>query len=176
MTRGAISLSSSSHLPAIVGSIRMKPVTLPPGRGKLATKPLPTGSTTFTKMMGTVLVCCFNAAVVGVLCETEVGLHRDEFLRESLYQFHVGPRPASVDPDVTALGPAELMESLAECGDEGLIFRVVLGHRHQHADPPNSARLLRARRERPRCRSAEHTEKFAPSHVANPRRRNGETL
>src|SRR6516164_8621163 len=40
-TRGAISLSSSSHLPAIVGSMLVKPVTLPPGREKLATKPLP---------------------------------------------------------------------------------------------------------------------------------------
>src|SRR6266566_6461457 len=30
-TRGAISLSSSSHLPDIVGSILVKPVTLPPG-------------------------------------------------------------------------------------------------------------------------------------------------
>jgi hypothetical protein len=53
LTRGAISLSSSNHFPAIVGSIRMKPVTLPPGRGKLATKSLPTGSTTFTKTIGT---------------------------------------------------------------------------------------------------------------------------
>src|SRR5438132_5737727 len=68
-TRGAISLSSSSHLPAIVGSILVKPVTLPPGRGKLATKPLPTGSETDTKMTGTVRVCCSSAAVVGVVCE-----------------------------------------------------------------------------------------------------------
>ena len=47
----------------------MKPVTLPPGREKLATKPLPTGSVTLTKMMGMVRVCCSNAAVLGVLCE-----------------------------------------------------------------------------------------------------------
>jgi hypothetical protein len=30
----------------------MKPVTLPPGRGKLATNPLPIGSETVAKMMG----------------------------------------------------------------------------------------------------------------------------
>src|SRR6516162_9323749 len=47
--RGAISLSNSTHFPAIVGSILVKPVTLPPGRGKLATKPLPTGSETVAK-------------------------------------------------------------------------------------------------------------------------------
>src|SRR5207248_5655230 len=69
LTRGAISLSSSSHLPDIVGSIKMKPVTLPPGCGKLATKPLPTGSVTFTKMIGILRVCCSSAAVAGVVCE-----------------------------------------------------------------------------------------------------------
>jgi hypothetical protein len=68
-TRGAISLSSSSSLPAIVGSETLKPVTLPPGRGKRATKPLPTGSETFAKMMGMVRVCCSSAVVVGVMCE-----------------------------------------------------------------------------------------------------------
>src|SRR5262252_1978719 len=63
-TRGATSLSSCSHLPAIVGSILVKPVTLPPGREKLATKPLPTGSETAAKTMGKVRVCCSSAAVV----------------------------------------------------------------------------------------------------------------
>jgi hypothetical protein len=58
------------RLPAIVGSILVKPVMLPPGRGKLATKPLPTGSETITKTMGMVRVCCCKLAVVGVLCET----------------------------------------------------------------------------------------------------------
>src|SRR5215207_2969266 len=38
------SLSSSNHLLTNVGSIETKPVTLPPGWEKLATKPLPTGS------------------------------------------------------------------------------------------------------------------------------------
>src|SRR5262249_45008939 len=47
----AISLSSSGHLPAMVGSILVKPVTLPPGRAKLVTKRLPSGSATIAKMM-----------------------------------------------------------------------------------------------------------------------------
>jgi hypothetical protein len=67
-TRGAISLSSSSHLPAIVGSIVTKPVTFPPGCGKLATKPLPIGSATSAKTMGMVRVSCNIVAVIGVLC------------------------------------------------------------------------------------------------------------
>src|SRR5712691_2591955 len=68
--RGSICLSKPSHLPAIVGSRLMKPVTLPPGRGKLATKPEPTGSTTFTKMIGMTRVCRSTVAVPGVFCVT----------------------------------------------------------------------------------------------------------
>ena len=74
-TRGAISLSSSSHLPAMVGSVKVKPVTLLPGRAKLATKPLPIGSATIAKTMGMVSVCCSSAVVVGVVLDkNDVGL------------------------------------------------------------------------------------------------------
>src|SRR5262249_1855656 len=52
-----------------VGSMLVKPVTLPPGSGKLATKPLPTGSETLTNTIGIVRVCCSSAAVVGVISE-----------------------------------------------------------------------------------------------------------
>src|SRR5215471_9642701 len=68
-TRGEISLSSSTHLPAIVGSVKIKPVTLPPGRAKLATKPLPIGSATIAKTMGMVSVCSSSAVVVGVVLD-----------------------------------------------------------------------------------------------------------
>ena len=46
VTRGAISLSSSSHLPHMPYSKEVKPVALPPGRARLSTKPAPTGSST----------------------------------------------------------------------------------------------------------------------------------
>src|SRR5262249_36015432 len=69
LTRGAISLSSSSHLPPSESSVVEKPVTLPPGRGKLATNPLPTGSATMAKTIGIVRVCCRSAVVVGVVFE-----------------------------------------------------------------------------------------------------------
>jgi len=62
--RGATSLSSSGHLLAIVGSMLVNPVTFPPGRGKLVTKPLPIGSETTAKTMGIVRVCCSNVVVV----------------------------------------------------------------------------------------------------------------
>src|SRR5215475_2749006 len=43
VTRGAISLSSSNHLPPMPYSKIVNPVALPPGRAKLSTKPPPTG-------------------------------------------------------------------------------------------------------------------------------------
>ena len=60
-------LEQFQPLAALVGSETLKPVTLPPGREKLATKPLPTGSATIAKTMGMVRVCCSSAAVVGVV-------------------------------------------------------------------------------------------------------------
>src|SRR6266550_8997357 len=81
-TDGAISLSSSTHLPTTVGSIMVKPVALPPGWGRLSTKPLPTGSATITKTIGTVRVCCSIDAVGGcVLRKDDVGPQCEEFLR-----------------------------------------------------------------------------------------------
>src|SRR4051794_7527732 len=62
-------LNSSSHLPAWEISTLVKPVTLPPGRAKLATKPLPIGSDTVAKRIGMVRVCCSKIAVSGVFCE-----------------------------------------------------------------------------------------------------------
>jgi len=57
--------------------------------------------------------------------KNKVWLQRDEFLRESLSRIRVTVcRPASVDPDVVALRPPELLESLPECGDEGPSFPV----------------------------------------------------
>ena len=132
-------MSNSSHFPAIVGCIVTKPVTFPPGCGKLATKPLPIGS-----------------------------VQRDEFFGELLDQRLVQRRPAIVDSDVAALRPPKLLESLPECGDEGLPFPVALGKPHQHTDPPHTVGLLRARRNRPRDRRANKREELAPSHSRPP--------
>ena len=53
---------------------------------------------------------------------------------------------------------------------------IVRGQRHEHADAPHPLGLLRARRQRPRCRAAEQTEKFAPLHLSNPRHLTNETI
>src|SRR6266511_1176784 len=61
--RGAICLSNSSHFALLPYSNRVKPVTLPPGRAKLATKPPPTGSVAVANTIGTVRGACTPAIV-----------------------------------------------------------------------------------------------------------------
>jgi hypothetical protein len=62
VTPGAISLSSSSHFPAMEYLKLVKPVALPPGRARLSTKPAPTGSATIVNTSGTVRVVNSNGA------------------------------------------------------------------------------------------------------------------
>ena len=66
LSPGAISESSSSHLPPSVASLRAKPVTFPPGRSSRSTRPLATGSPPLAKTIGIVRVSRWRAMVVGV--------------------------------------------------------------------------------------------------------------
>jgi hypothetical protein len=104
-------------------------------------------------------------AVKGEPIRDRQALQRNEFLRESLHRLHVGRRPASVDPDVAVLRPAELLERLAECSDPSLSFRVALGIGHQHANKPHQLGLLRSCRQRPRRRAADQREELASSWI-----------
>ena len=66
-TRGAISLSSSSHFSPLSNSPLVNPVILPPGLAKLATKPLTTGSLICTNTIGMVRVASRAASNAGWL-------------------------------------------------------------------------------------------------------------
>src|SRR6516164_5459379 len=63
---GRISLSIASHLPVTLASYSITPVILPPGRGRLATKPEPIGSATRANTIGIVRLSRCNAAMTGV--------------------------------------------------------------------------------------------------------------
>jgi hypothetical protein len=63
---GAISESSSSHLPPSEASLVAKPVTFPLGRSSRATTLLATGSLTFTKTIGIVRISRWTAVVAAV--------------------------------------------------------------------------------------------------------------
>ena len=67
---GVISFSNSSHFDEVPNSKSLKPVILPPGRARLSTSPLPTGSMIWTNTTGMVRVACRSAATTGVLLPT----------------------------------------------------------------------------------------------------------
>src|SRR6516165_4602644 len=100
----------------------------------------------------------------GAVRKNEIGLQRDQLLREPLHHLRVGPGPAGVDPYVAAFRPPELLERFPKCCDPGLCFRVDLGIAHQHADSPHSVGLLRARRKRPGHRAPDERDELAAAH------------
>ena len=57
------SFNSSNRLPLRSGEMELSPVTFPPGRARLATSPLPTGSLLLVMTMGIVVVARFTARV-----------------------------------------------------------------------------------------------------------------
>ena len=63
---GMTSRKSSSRLPARSVDWSDRPVTLPPGRARLATRPVPTGSPPSAKTIGMTDVACFAASDRGV--------------------------------------------------------------------------------------------------------------
>ena len=67
MTFGAISFMIAANLVKVDGSAFAKPVILPSGRARLATKPLKMGSVTLAKMIGSVRVACFSSFITKVL-------------------------------------------------------------------------------------------------------------
>src|SRR5262249_4521605 len=73
---------------------------------------------------------------------------------------------ARVNEQVAADPPSSFLQSLQESRQPGLVIGIVRGQGHQYADTPHPARLLRARRERPRrCRAAEQPDEVAPSQL-----------
>jgi hypothetical protein len=76
-----------------------------------------------------------------------------------------------VDPYVAALGPTQFLQSLTEGCDASLTFRIVRSGTYKHPDEPYPLRLLRARRERPRGRSAAEQRDEIAALIRSPRRR-----
>ena len=100
---------SSSRLPARSSPIVASPVVLPPGRAKLATKPVPTGSPAVANTIGITLVDCCNAMTAGVPDVTitfdlepgKLGRDLGETLGAPLH-------PTIIDRDRLPVDPAEL--------------------------------------------------------------------
>ena len=160
VTLGAISLSNSSHLPLKLYSNCMKPVTLPPGRAKLSTKPAPTGSGTTAKTCGMVRFAWSAIKLVTPEAKMTSGDERDQFHGHLAGVVNGARIPPKINSNVTAISPAPLLQGPPERRlARSLQFRIVLGLVHQHADAPHLIALLRARAARPRNGKRRRTAK-----------------
>src|SRR6516164_2718532 len=162
---GAISESSSSHLPPIEASQTAKPVVFPPGWLSAATRPLPTGSATPTMTIGIVCVSRWTATVAGVVFVTMMsGFKPTNSCASARVRLPSPPPHRKVYPHVAAIGPTQVRKRLRERGVAKLPLRIIFLEPHEHADAPYALRLLRPCRERPRRRAAEPRDKRAPFH------------
>src|SRR5262249_21783980 len=83
----------------------------------------------------------------------------------AVHQPKIAGGPAKLEAAVSAVDPAEFPQRSHKRRHAGLNFRVSLGPRHQHTDPPHSIGLLRACRERPQHRrAAKSGQQFPPFH------------
>ena len=102
---GAISESSSSHLPASVASKRAKPVTFPRGRSSrdgIAHVRKDDRDRPRRPQGG-------NA-----VCQDDVGLQADQLLRERSHPINVTAGPTKVHPHVVAIRPTQARRRLRE--------------------------------------------------------------
>ena len=91
------------------------PVIFPPGRARLATNPVATGSTTATMTMGEGLGCLLGCLGSG-RCHRKDGLHpqTDQFSRKVGEPIILPLRKSGLNDDVLALHVAELAQPLPE--------------------------------------------------------------
>src|SRR6516164_2203867 len=148
---GAISVSSSSHLPPSVGSRKAKPVMFPPGWLTRATRPLRTGSPTAAKTdRDRPRLPLEGNGRRGRLCQDDVRLQADQLVRERPYPIDVIAAPTDVHPHVAAFGPTQARERLRERREDSVRQRIVfVPPSYENADAPHPLALLRPRRERP---------------------------
>src|SRR5580693_8064119 len=104
---GTTSRKSSTRLPARSDCWTDRPVMLPPGRARLATRPPPTGSVDIGKTMGMTAVACFTVGTASPYVNNDVDLEPYELGRD--FGDAPGPslRPAILDRDGATLDPAQ---------------------------------------------------------------------
>jgi hypothetical protein len=165
---GTISRRSSIRLPARSAVWFVRPVALPPGRARLATRPLATGFPAIGKTIGMADVACFAAMTAGVPCVTMMStLSLTELSHELGEAFVASLRPAILDRDITTFRPAEFAQSLHKGSNPFPLARSRA--LPQEADGRQLRRLLSAHRDRPRrCRAAaKQRDELAPTHGAH---------
>src|SRR5882757_8577657 len=171
---GTISLNSANRLPERSRTISESPVTLPPGRARLSTSPLPTGSGSATMTMGMVPVA--RLASPGAKSG-----HRDDhidfafgkLLRQRAKPLRLFGRKTVVQLDVLAFDITKLAKRFGQ-GAQIFLFLLVFACVPQHADARHCFALLRLRGKRPRrSGAAEKRDEFASSHMTSLKSRCG---
>jgi hypothetical protein len=111
LSPGAISESSSSHLPPNVASNPAKPVMFPPGRSSRATIPLATDPDRKDDRDRPRLPLDGNGRRAPV-CQDDVGLQGDQLLRGRSHPIGVIAAPPKVHPHVAAIVPTQARKRL----------------------------------------------------------------
>src|SRR6516225_2470448 len=136
LTAGAICFSVSSHFPPIENSKLRNPVTLPPGRAMLETKPRPSGvdnvheqdwdGVRFLHQRGYRRRCH---------ADNEVGFKIYEFPCECAHLIGPAWAPTKFDAEVAAFGPTQLLEPLLQSCNASLRLRISRCEPAQHCNP-----------------------------------------
>src|SRR5215467_13067339 len=149
LAAGTNSRRSSSRFAANSSVRRLMPVRFPPGRARLATRPLSAGSAPIKETIGIVVVAAFAADAA---VPDHGDLFTNQFGRQRGQPIDLILGPTVFDRYVLALDIAGLFQSLAKCAQKVHVRVRRCGV--QEADDRHR-RLLRIRRERPRRRPAE---------------------
>src|SRR5262249_36282271 len=115
---GRSSRKSPSCFVPCCPAMKLTPVTLPPGRLRLATRPSLTGSPPVVKTIGIVVVAALAAIAdwVGVMRSDHRHLTAYQIGCEVWQSIVLVQRPAILDRHVLALDIAGLVNALAKCG------------------------------------------------------------
>ena len=91
----------------------------PPGRAKLSTSPVATGSTVVTMTIGIVLVACFAARIAGRYEDKDIDLELHEFGDEGWDPFPLSLRVAILNHDIFPLNVTEIAQTLLKRPSHG---------------------------------------------------------
>ena len=112
---GTASLSISSLLVFSSVAKLESPVTLPPGRARLATKPAPTGSAALVITMGMVVVAFFAANAGWLSCDhDQINLKTNQVRRKLRQALILLLGKPVLDGDIFSLNPSKLAQLLPE--------------------------------------------------------------
>ena len=149
------SRKSSSRLPAISPNSFDRPVTLPPGRARLATRPVPTGSPAVPKTIGMTDVACFDAMTAAVPAVTMTSTLSWTTQPRFRQDARLSLCPAVLDCDRATFDPIVLAHALNKGGGP-----FVLGGRCLRAQEPDGRELCQ------RCARATRGQTAAPPRAA----------